>query len=209
VPPGAGRYSADLLRLLMSPAAGHTEPLGRRLHPLGVLAMGICLTEGLEAERDAGPAAAQELTPQRLRLRWRKPIPMDATLKASRQPLGEGTWEVSVRDQSGAVICDSQVWVVGRLAAPPDAAPSGTGLTESGVPAGREAVRALGARYEEALRLHRSRRGWRLMLAVQKGYALLREGPGPFVAWLWRAARGRPDLETHDLQFPGAEDDPR
>ena len=38
--PHNGVYSTDLLRLLMSPVGGHAEPLGRRLHPLGVLAMG-------------------------------------------------------------------------------------------------------------------------------------------------------------------------
>lgn len=206
VPPGAGRYSADLLRLLMSPAAGHAEPLGRRLHPLGVLAMGICLTEGLEAERDLGAPAAPELVPARLRLRWRKAIPMDATMRASRRRLEDGGWEVCVQDHTGAVICDGQVWIAGRQGDAPSGAVVETCQPQPEAEAVREAVRQFAAKYDEALRVYRALRGWRLMLAVQKGYALLRQGMGPLLAWLWRAMRGRPELETHELHFPKVDD---
>lgn len=209
VPPVEGRYTADLLRLLMNPVAGHAEPVGRRIHPLGVMAMGICLTEGLEAERHAAPHAAGEFVPRRLSLRWRKSIPMDATMNASSRPMDTGGWEVCVRDHTGAVICESQVWVTGRPAEAHAAVPPAADPPRPDAEAVREAVRELASRYEEALRDYRARRGWRLMLAVQKGYSLLRQGPGPFLAWLWRAARGRPELETHELRFPGAGDDRR
>lgn len=201
-PPGGGRYTADLLRLLMHPVAGHAEPLGRRLHPLGVLAMGICLTEGLEGEREVEPDPRRVLAPGRLRLRWRKAIPMDATMRASRRRLDDGGWEVHVRDHTGAVICDGQVWIAGRPADAPVPPAAAGEPRQPDAEAVRAGIREFAARYDEALRVYRSLRGWRLMLAVQKGYALLRQGPGPFVAWLWRAARGRPELETHELHFP-------
>ena len=209
VPPGGGRYTADLLRLLMNPVAGHAEPLGRRIHPLGVLAMGICLTEALEAERDVDPAPARRLFPKRLKLRWRKSIPMDATMHASRRALEDGGWDVCVRDHTGAVICDSQVWVGGGPAEVPAAALAEAGPSRPDADEGRDAVRELASRYDEVLRDYRSRRSWRLMLALQKGYSLLRQGPKPFVAWLWRAVRGQPELETHELRFPGDADDRR
>jgi hypothetical protein len=205
--PGGGRYTADLLRLLMNPAAGHAEPLGRRIHPLGVLAMGICLTEGLEAERGSDPGAPRELVPKRLDLRWRKSIPMDATMQASRRPLGAGQWEVSVRDHTGAVICDSQVSVAERPAEAPSRPLAKAVSSPPDAEAVRNALRAYAAKLDEALQEHRARRGWRLMLTVQKAYSLLREGPKPFVSWLWRALRGRPEPETHELRFPRIDDD--
>lgn len=207
-PPADGRYTADLLRLLMNPVAGHAEPLGRRIHPLGVMAMGICLTEGLAAARGASPEGARELVPTRLELRWRKAIPLDATMLASRAPLRDGGWRVLVRDHTGVVICEGNVWVAER----PDEAGAGHRTTPPPQPhagAELEEARALVAGYRAALEAYRARRAWRLMLALQKGYALLREGPAPFLAWVWRALRGRPQLETHELRFPGDEGPPR
>jgi acyl-CoA thioesterase FadM len=206
---GGGRYTADLLRLLMNPVAGHAEPVGRRIHPLGVMAMGICLTEGLEAARDADRDTGRGLVPTHLGLRWRKAIPMDATMLASRRQLEDGGWEVCVRDQTGAVICDGRVRLAERPGEARAAAPAAAGVARADAGAEADAVRVLTARYGEALRAYRARRAWRLMLALQKGYALLREGPGPFLAWVWRAMRGRPELETHELLFPGEGGPPR
>lgn len=204
-----GSYTTDLLRLLMHPVAGHPEPLGRRLHPLGVLAMGICMTEGLAAAGQLVAAPPDRLSVRKLTLRWRKAIPMDASLRASSHQCEAGVWAVQVRDQTGAVICDSAVEVV-QAPHPMEAAlVSGARTKAPGDEDAeqlRERLRLQVARFHEALATYRSLRGWRLMLFVQKGYALLRQGPRPFVAWLWKVLRGRPDLATHELQFPLPDD---
>jgi hypothetical protein len=204
-----GRYTTDLLRLLMHPVAGHAEPLGRRLHPLGVLAMGICMTEGLAAAGQFAAFQPGRLLVRKLTLRWRKAIPMDASLRASSHQREAGVWGVQLRDQTGAVICDSAVEVVQAPQAIESAVASGTRTQATGgedVEQLRERLRLQVARFHEALATYRSLRGWRLMLFVQKGYALLRQGPRPFVVWLWKVVRGRPDLATHELQFPSPDD---
>lgn len=208
-PGGLGSYTTDLLRLLMHPVAGHPEPLGRRLHPLGVLAMGICMTEALAEAGRLDAAQAGQLAVRRLTLRWRKAMPMDASLRASSHQRETGAWVVQVRDQTGAVICDSEVEVAAAFHAVQVALAS---RAQAGAPDAedaeqmRERLRLQAARFHEALATYRSLRGWRLMLFAQKAYALLRQGPRPFLAWVLNVLRGRPDLATHELQFPSPDD---
>lgn len=105
-------WPADLLALLMHPVAGHAEPLGRRMHPLGVFVLGVTLTAALAA------AGRQESgRPRRLRLRWRHPVAFEATLRASTEALPDGRHRVVLSDQAGRVICTSEV----ELAASPEA----------------------------------------------------------------------------------------
>lgn len=205
-PPHDGVYTSDLLRLLMSPAGGHAEPLGRRLHPLGVLAMGICMTEGLAAVGEREPSCPREWRVRRLELRWRKAIPLDATLVASRTAGESGQSAVRVRDQLGDVICDAEVWVAPQPPAPAQECVPAPGPAGEEAAALRAAVCRYAAAHDEALATYRSLRGWRLMLLVQKGYSLLRTGLRPFLGWLWRALRGRAELDTHELQLPRIDD---
>jgi len=110
VPPHDGIYSTDLLRLLMNPIAGHAEPLGRRLHPLGVFLMGICMTEALAAEGDPDPGGEGRRI-SRLALRWRHPCPEDGTVIARRTRLDTGIFAVALYDQTGRLLCESTVWL--------------------------------------------------------------------------------------------------
>lgn len=110
VPPHDGIYSTDLLRLLMNPIAGHAEPLGRRLHPLGVFLMGICMTEALAAEGDPDPGSEGRRV-SRLALRWRHPCPEDGTVIARRTRLDTGIFAVTLYDQTGRLLCESMVWL--------------------------------------------------------------------------------------------------
>ena len=152
------------------------------------------MTEALVAAGEPAPSRPCRLRVRRLALRWRKAIPLEATLLASHAPAAGGHCAVCVRDQ--------------RVEAPLAAtvAPGERETGEETADALRAAVRRYAAANDEALRVYRSLRGWRLMLFVQKGYSLLRTGFRPWCGWLWRALRGCAELDTHELQLPYIDD---
>jgi len=101
----SGSFSTDALRILMHPIAGHDEPLGRRLHPLGAFAMGVALASA--KQRD--PRAAV----RRLRLRWRRPIELGAILTATPASAGtgDGGHAMTIEDETGTTLADARVWL--------------------------------------------------------------------------------------------------
>lgn len=60
-------YPADVLRLLGSPVAGATEPLGRRVHPFGLVSMAATI----EATRRVLPDG---MRPGELDIEWARPV---------------------------------------------------------------------------------------------------------------------------------------
>ena len=81
----------DVLRFLMHPVAGHEEPLGRRLHPMG----GFALSMALSTCRG---------TPRRAKLRWHKPVDL-----ASRYHAEERNGLIRIRDDAGTLVASAEV----------------------------------------------------------------------------------------------------
>ena len=100
---------ADLLRLLMNPIGGNTEPLGRRVHPLGVFVMGAALTAALEQAGEEQPSRPVLWRPWKLRLRWRKAVAMDSDPGVDCRATGDNLFAVRVRDSAGDPIADSEI----------------------------------------------------------------------------------------------------
>ena len=176
------RFSSDLVRLLMHPVAGHTEPLGRRIHPLGGLSIGAALHA----------AGATHAAPLRLKLRWLKPVDLESGFVAETQ-----AGVVRLRDDSGDLVAVAEV-VLAAPAAPQLPTPNPQSLD----------VDAWQRDFAAALAAYRSQRAWQIMLAVRKIYdELLRGGwrrRAALLAWLPRALLGRPSgLDEYDLEFPG------
>jgi hypothetical protein len=93
----AMRFSSDLIRFLMNPVAGHAEPLGRRIHPLGGFTIGMALTAALHA-------AGEENTPVRLKLRWLHEVDLDSGFVTETN----GT-NVQIRNDKGTLVADAEV----------------------------------------------------------------------------------------------------
>jgi len=90
------RFYSDVVKLLMNPVAGHHEPLGRRVHPLGGLTLGIALAAAL---RNAGDAI-----PQRIKLRWLHETNLESTFVAETAgPV------VRIRDDHGTLVALAEV----------------------------------------------------------------------------------------------------
>lgn len=70
-------FEPDLLRLLLHPVAGHTEPLGRRLHPLGGAPLGAALTAALVAAGEPDPDRPSGTRIQRADATWLLPLSAD------------------------------------------------------------------------------------------------------------------------------------
>jgi len=83
----------DVLRFLMHPVAGHDEPLGRRLHPMGGFALGMALS-------------ACGGTPQRAKLRWRRQIDLGCRYYADQR-----NGKVRIRDDAGTLVASAEVVV--------------------------------------------------------------------------------------------------
>ncbi len=128
--PGEGFASTDLLRLLMNPLAGHAEPLGRRIHPLGVFIMGAALTAALETAGEEQPWQPVSYRPAKLRLRWRKAAAMDGDLQVDCRAGGQGNFAVRIRDQEGDVVADGEVELV-RIQAIGSNSPGAAGPSSS------------------------------------------------------------------------------
>ncbi len=95
------RDAADLLRVLMNPAAGHTEPLGRRLHPLGAFPL-------------AAAVAAAGGKPLRVKLRWLRPVDPGCSFQTEMQESADGIFTVRIRDDYGTLIAAVEVITAGR-----------------------------------------------------------------------------------------------
>jgi len=180
------RFSADLVRLLMHPVAGHTEPLGRRIHPLG----GFAIAAALHA------AGAADALPVRLKLRWLKPVDLQSDFLAETH---DGV--IRLRDDSGDLVAVAQVVAQAFLPVsssfPPAPPPNPQPLD----------VDAWQRDFARALATYRSQRAWQIMLAVRKIYAVLLRGTwrqrAALLTWLPRALLGRPSgLDEYDLEFP-------
>ena len=179
------RTLADLVRLLMHPVAGNTEPLGRRIHPLGGLAIAAALHTGAT-------------NPTYLKLRWLKPIDLQSEFFAETR---NGT--VRLRDDSGGLVAVAQVTFAPATAPPP--APE-TPPPEP-QPDPHAAIAAWQRDFDSALAAYRNQRAWQIMLAIRKIYAVLLRGTwrqrAALLAWFPRALSGRPSgLDEYDLDFP-------
>jgi len=73
LPPG-------LLRLLMNPAAGSREPLGRGLHPLGTFPIAIAACAAAAACGDPEPLSPRAWQVEHVRCRWHKPLKQDSPI---------------------------------------------------------------------------------------------------------------------------------
>ncbi|HYW45902.1 MAG TPA: hypothetical protein VE959_23765, partial [Bryobacteraceae bacterium] len=183
------RFSADLVRLLMHPVAGHAEPLGRRIHPLG----GFSIAAALHA------AGAADAVPARLKLRWLKPVDLQSDFLAETH---DGT--VRLRDDSGDLVAVAQVSLVAQAFLDPS---PGLPVSSSFPDPQAAALDAWQRDFAAALATYRSQRAWQIMLAVRKIYAVLLRGTwrqrAALLTWLPRALRGLPSgLDEYDLEFP-------
>jgi len=93
---GRMHFSSDLVRMLMNPVAGASDPLGRRVHPLGGFAVGAALSAALSG---GGKLA-------RLRLRILREIALDSDLVAEAE--GHTVW---LRDDAGVLVAKAEVVV--------------------------------------------------------------------------------------------------
>jgi hypothetical protein len=178
------RFSSDIMRLLMNPIAGHTEPLGRRIHPMGGFTLGIALTAAFRA------AGEQSVSPARLKLRWLREVDLQSSYLAETNGA-----TVRIRDDNGAVVAEAEV-TVNKTEREPAPKPNQEREQEQLM----LAARAWERDFTGALELYRGQRAWKLMLAARKAYSLLIRGN-----WRQRAAflLGRSSsLQEYDLEFP-------
>lgn len=188
------RFSSDIMRLLMNPIAGHTEPLGRRIHPMGGFTLGIALTAAFRA------AGEQSVSPARLKLRWLREVDLQSSYLAETNGA-----TVRIRDDNGAVVAEAEV-TLKKLQREPASALAPEPAQKPNQEREQEqedlmlAARAWERDFTGALELYRGQRAWKLMLAARKAYSLLIRG-----SWRQRAAflLGRSSkLEEYDLEFP-------
>jgi hypothetical protein len=194
--PRNGDFAAAVLRLLMHPVAGASEPLGRRIHPLGVFVMGAALTAALES-------AGEAWQPRKLWLRWRKALALDADLRAVSRPLGPHRFEVRMRDHTGDLVAESEVEL--RAAAEDgrhqqlaggSACPTHAALL-AGIQQYDDCLQQLLAEY-------RGQRAWKVMLWTRTAYAILfRRGLAAFLRWLPHSLSA---AHSEDLAFPKLSD---
>lgn len=96
----ADGFSADVVRLLMFPIAGHEEPLGRRPPPR-------CGRDERGYRRRPGdwwPASAPQVVVAR-------PAPLEATLIPTVTDSDDESVRVRVTDDTGTTIVDGRAWI--------------------------------------------------------------------------------------------------
>jgi hypothetical protein len=204
------RFFSDVVRLLMNPLAGHAEPLGRRVHPLGGLTLGAALTAAFRAAGEDRPDAPRETVPLRMKLRWLHQVDLQSTFVTEAQAAAEGT-QVRIHDDSGALVAQAEV-VVQKVEANALGSPAAEqwGGRLANVTGGKTA----GATIDEwerdfaaARSTYRGQRAWRMMLAVRKVYDVLARGTWKqrvsLLWWIPGFLLGRSSgLEEYDLKFP-------
>jgi hypothetical protein len=191
--PRNGDFTAAVLRLLMNPVAGASDPLGRRIHPLGVFLMGAAITTVLES-------AGQAWQPWKLRLRWRKPLALDADLRAVSRPLAPHRFEVRMRDHTGNLVAESVVELRAAAQAAPALSPAPEDQRYAALLAG---IRQYDDCLHQRLAEYRGQRAWKVMRWIRSAYAILfRQGWAAFFRWLPHSFSA-----THeDLTFPKLSD---
>jgi hypothetical protein len=194
-PPAAAQLSTDVLRLLMNPVSGSTEPLGRRTHPWGVFLLGAAIN---------GALSLADMTfnePVKLRLRWRKAIGPDADVYADCSETDPGRYGFRLRDDCADLLADGDI-ALGRSAVNPETRPADPNQVKE---LARELANLKG-RYREAMQgvqdydrkfqrvlmQYRRERAWKLMVLVRRLYVLL--------------IRGNAAAAEHDLTFPAISD---
>lgn len=86
-------YSPDIVKLLMNPISGNTEPLGRRLHPLSSVSWAAAAYQGLKA-----------LPGKRLRqgsMRYVRNMPTDANFIAATSRQSDSAVSVELSSEAG------------------------------------------------------------------------------------------------------------
>ena len=99
-PPEQGRFSLDVLKLLLNPVAGGADPLGRRLHPVGCFGVGISLFHAFSGKLGFQPC--------KLKLRWRSFPPDSGYVYAESRQQGSVHF-IDVTDDCGNTIVQSEV----------------------------------------------------------------------------------------------------
>jgi len=214
------RFFSDVVRLLMNPLSGHTEPLGRRVHPLGGLTLGAALTAAFRAAGEDRPDAPREIVPLRMKLRWLHPVDLESTFVAEAQAAAESTI-VRIHDDNGALVAQAEV-VVKKVEVEPNShelprwgrrfACLSSATTPPTPPAGtwaesRLAIEAWERDFDGVVSTYRAQRAWRVMLAVRKIYDVLARGTwkqrASLLWWIPGFLLGRASgLEEYDLKFP-------
>ena len=206
------RFFSDVVRLLMNPLAGHTEPLGRRVHPLGGLTLGAALTAAFRAVGEDRPEAPRETVPLRMKLRWLHQVDLQSTFVAEAQVAAEGTL-VRIHDDSGALVAQAEV-VVTKVEALGPPATDAWDRRFANITGGKTAGATTSAPIDEwerdfagAVYTYRGQRAWRIMLAVRKVYDVLARGTWKqralLLVWIPGFLLGRSSgLEEYDLKFP-------
>jgi hypothetical protein len=208
------RFFGDVVRLLMNPIAGHTEPLGRRVHPLGGLTLGAALTAAFRAAGENRPEAPRGVVPLRMKLRWLREVDLQSTFVAESQAAGEAT-AVRIHDDSGALVAQAEI-VVQKIEATSlelltealttewwgrrFACPSPT--SENPLP-----IDAWERDFAAAMSTYRGQRAWKIMLAVRRVYDILTRGTWKhrvsLLWWIPGFLLGRSSgLTEYDLKFP-------
>ena len=204
------RFFSDVVRLLMNPVAGHTEPLGRRVHPLGGLTLGVALTAAFRAAGEDRPEAPRETVPVRMKLRWLHEVDLQSTFVAETQAAAEGT-VVRIHDDSGVLVAQAEVVMKKAegnslgLAAAEGRRFNTTGGKTAGVTT--QAIDAWERDFAGAVSTYRGQRAWRIMLAVRKVYDVMARGTWKqrvsLLWWIPGFLLGRSSgLEEYDLKFP-------
>ena len=195
------RFYSDVVKLLMNPAAGHSEPLGRRVHPLGGLAWGAALTAAFHAAGEERPESPVHTVPQRMKLRWLRQVDLESSFVTETRQEAGGI-AVRIHDDSGALVAEAEVVVkpVEQEARAPEPPPFTT-------PAIIPAIHAWERDFAAALSAYRGQRAWKVMLAVRKIYDVLARGTwkqrASLLVWVPRFLLGRAEgLEEYELQFP-------
>jgi hypothetical protein len=206
------RFFSDVVRLLMNPVAGHNEPLGRRVHPLGGLTLGIALTAAFRA------AGEDETVPVRMKLRWLQEVDLNSSFVAETTDAAVGT-VVRIHDDSGALVAQAEVEVKkreeGTVGKDVGALDSGTRASraDQGVhpPRNTPAIEAWQRDFNSAIATYRGQRAWRVMLVVRRSYDVLARGSwrqrGALLWWIPASLLGRASgLDDYELKFPAPED---
>jgi hypothetical protein len=180
------RFFSDVTRLLMNPVAGHSEPLGRRVHPLGGLTIGATLTAAMRA-------AGEECVPLRMKLRWVHETDLQSSFVAETQSAAGG-FAVRIHDDRGTLVAEAEV-AVKKVEQPP--------ATPAAQP-----MQGWERDFHAALSTYQGQRAWRVMLAVRKIYDVLARGTwkqrASLLVWIpgFLLGRGAAGLEDYELKFP-------
>ncbi len=111
-------FAPDLTKFLMNPVAGHPEPIGRRMHPLGCISLGACLTTALAATGEPFPWAGENARLVTSSIEWVSPLAYENWLVTLCHPLAAAgniqNFTVSVGDENGRLMAEARVGTARR-----------------------------------------------------------------------------------------------